>query len=147
MLINDAEIEFSLDERYLIKKFFDDSSEYINKTDLYDYKNLKIFGDMYQKFLEENNQIKNDKLLLFLAEIRYNQLGLKLTKDSLKVRITKLSKNNTPNFIRNWFIESRILMYKTEMDIANKKLLQMKLNQNARERKESFEDASKKIVK
>ena len=52
MLINDAEIEFSLDERYLIKKFFDDSSEYINKTDLYDYKNLKIFGYMYQKFLE-----------------------------------------------------------------------------------------------
>ena len=119
----------------------------VQKSNMLENEPTMNYSVQYQKFLEENNQIKNDKLLLFLAEIRYNQLGLKLTKDSLKVRITKLSKNNTPNFIRKWFIESRILMYKTEMDIANKKLLQMKLNQNARERKESFEDASKKILK
>ena len=147
MLINEAEIEFSLDERYLIKKFFDDNSEYINKTDLYNYNNLKEFGNMYQKFLEENNQTKNDKLLLFLAEIRYNQLSLKITKDSLNLKIAKLAKKNIPNFIRNWFIESRILMYKSEMDAQNKKRLQLQLNQNARERSASFRDASKKIVK
>ena len=147
MLINDAEIEFSLDERYLIKKFFDDNSEYINKTNLYNYNNLKKFGNMYQKFLEENNQTKNDKLLLFLVEIRYNQLSYKLTKDSLNLKITKLSKKTIPNFIRNWFIESRILMYKSEMDAANKKALQLQLDQNARERSASFRDASKKIVK
>ena len=147
MLINETNIEFSVDERHLIKQFFDENSEYINKTDLYNYNNLKEFGNMYQKFLEENNQTKNDKLLLFLAEIRYNQLSYKLTKDSLNLKITKLSKKTIPNFIRNWFIESRILMYKSEMDAQNKKSLQLQLNQNARERKESFEEASKKIVK
>lgn len=147
MLINDTEVEFSIEERQLIKKFFDKNNEYINKTDLYDYENLKVFGDIYQKFLEENNQIKNDKLLLFLAEIRYNQLSYKLTKNSLNLKIAKLAKKNIPNFIRNWFIESRILMYKSEMDAQNKKSLQLQLNQNARERSASFRDASKKIVK
>ena len=147
MLINETNIEFSVDERHLIKQFFDENNGYINKTDLYNYNNLKEFGNMYQKFLEENNQTKNDKLLLFLAEIRYNQLSLKITKDSLNLKITKLSKKTIPNFIRNWFIESRILMYKSEMDAQNKKSLQLQLNQNARERKESFEEASKKIVK
>ena len=147
MLINETNIEFSVDERHLIKQFFDENSEYINKTDLYNYNNLKEFGNMYQKFLEENNQTKNDKLLLFLAEIRYNQLSLKITKDSLNLKIAKLAKKNIPNFIRNWFIESRILMYKSEMDAQNKKRLQLQLNQNARERSASFRDASKKIVK
>ena len=104
MLINDTEVELSAEERHLLKMFYDENNEYIKNTDLYDYENLKVFGNMYQKFLEENNQIKNDKLLLFLAEIRYNQLSLKITKDSLKVRITKLSKNNTPNFIRKYAI-------------------------------------------
>lgn len=147
MKINEIEVEFTIEERHLIKKFFDDNSEYINKTDLYNYNNLKEFGNMYQKFLEENNQTKNDKLLLFLAEIRYNQLSYKLIKDSLNLKITKLSKKTIPNFIRNWFIEGRILMYKSEMDAQNKKRLQSQLNQNERERSASFSDASKKIVK
>ena len=147
MLINKKYIEFSLEERQLIKKFFDENIEYINSNDLHDYKKLKEFGNLYQKFLEENNQTNNDKLLLFLAEIRYNQLSLKITKDSLNLKITKLTKNKIPNFIRIWFMESRILMYNSEMNIENKKALQFKLEQNAKERRESFEEASKKIVK
>ena len=147
MLINEANIEFSVDERDLIKQFFDENWEYINSTDLYDYENLKIFGDLYQKFLEVNNQTKNDKLLLLLAEIRYNQLSYKLTKDSLNLKVAKLAKKSIPNFIIKWYKESRILMYKTEIDAENKKALQLQLNQNAKERSASFKDASKKIVK
>ena len=147
MLINEANIEFSVDERDLIKQFFDENWEYINSTDLYDYENLKIFGNLYQKFLEVNNQTKNDKLLLLLAEIRYNQLSYKLTKDSLNLKVAKLAKKSIPNFIIKWYKESRILMYKTEIDAENKKALQLQLNQNAKERSASFKDASKKIVK
>ena len=102
---------------------------------------------MYEKFLKENNQTKNDKLLLFLAEIRYNQLSLKITKDSPNFEITNLEKNTMPDFIRNWFIESRILMYKSEMDLQNKKILQLKLNQNKKECRKSYIDTSKKITK
>ena len=147
MLINETNIEFSVDERHLIKQFFDENWEYINSTNLCNYENLKIFGDLYQKFLEKNDQIKNDKLLLFLAEIRYNQLSYKLTKDSLNLKIAKLAKKSIPNFIIKWYKESRILMYKSEIDAENKKTLQLQLNQNARERSASFKDASKKIVK
>lgn len=130
MLINDTKVEFSVEERRLIKKFFDESNEYLKNTDLYNYENLKVFGEMYQKFLEENNQTKNDKLLLFLVEIKYNQLSFKITKDSLNEKITNQSKNKIPNFIRLWFMEGRILLYKSEIDIENKKL---QLDQNVRE--------------
>ena len=41
MKINETEVEFTIEERHLIKNFFDDNSEYINKTDLYNYNNLK----------------------------------------------------------------------------------------------------------
>ena len=147
MKINETEVEFTIEERHLIKKFFDENSEFIWNTDLYDYENIKIFGDMYQNFLETNKQTKNDKLLLFLAEIRYNQLSYKLTKNSLNLKIAKLAKKSIPNFIIKWHMESRILMYKSEMDAQNKKALQLQLDQNARERSASFRDASKKIVK
>ena len=142
MLINDTEIEFSTEERQLIKKFFDENNEYIKNTDLYDYENLKVFGDMYQKFLEENNQIKNDKLLLFLVEIKYNQLSFKITKDSLNEKITNQSKNKIPNFIRLWFMEGRILLYKSEIDIENKKL---QLDQNVRELEKALKKYKKRL--
>ena len=147
MLINETNIEFSVDERHLIKQFFDENREYINSTDLCNYENLKIFGDLYQKFLEKNDQTKNDKLLLFLAEIRYNQLSYKLTKDSLNLKIAKLAKKTIPNFIIKWHIESKVLIYKAEMDVESKKALKLQLDQNARERSASFKEASKKIVK
>ena len=146
MLINDTKVELSAEERQLIEKFFDVNKEYMKNTDLHNYENLKVFGDMYQKFLEENNQTKNDKLLLFLAEIRHNQLSLKINKDSLYLKIVRLAKNKIPNFIRKWMFESKIL-YKAEMSIENQKALQLQLEQNARERSASFKEASKKIVK
>ena len=40
MLINEANIEFSVDERDLIKQFFDENWEYINSTDLCNYENF-----------------------------------------------------------------------------------------------------------
>ena len=89
MKINETDVEFSIEERNIIKKFFDENSEFIWNTDLNDYENIKIFGNMYQTFLEDNNLIENDKLLLFLLEIRYNQLSHKLTKDSLNLKIRK----------------------------------------------------------
>ena len=140
MKINETDVEFSIEERNIIKKFFDENSEFIWNTDLNDYENIKIFGNMYQTFLEDNNLIENDKLLLFLLEIRYNQLSHKLTKDSLNLKIRKLSKSK-------WYLESKILMYHAEMNPENKKALQLQLDQNARKRSASFKEASKKIVK
>ena len=145
MKVNESEVEFSLEERHLLRQFFNDNSEFINNTNLYNYENIKMLGDMYQKFLEDNNQIKNERLLLFLLELRYNQLTYKLTKDSLNVVVRSLSKKQIPNFILNWFKESRVLMYYSEM--KNSESLKGKLNQNAKERRESFEEASKKKVK
>ena len=139
---------FTEEDRLLLRTFFENNIEFINTHNLLRYENIKIFGDLYEQFIDENNLRDNDILMLFLAEIRISQLSYKITANTIKIRVLSNHNINANDTIIKWYKESKIFKYITSTNIqeANKGLTQ-KLKQNEEERKKSWKDAAKKYVK
>lgn len=148
MNINGTNIMFTEEDRLLLRTFFENNIEFINTHNLLRYENIKIFGDLYEQFIDENNLRDNDILMLFLAEIRMSQLSYKITANTIKIRVLSNHNINANDTIIKWYKESKIFKYITSTNIqeANKGLTQ-KLKQNEEERKKSWKDAAKKYVK
>lgn len=148
-------IYFKEEDRSILRCFFISNIEWIGNNDLLDYENIQTFGDMYENFIDENGLRDNDILMLFLAEIRYNQLVCKITKESLKMRVAKMGRPVSDqgisiknDVISKWYQESKVIHHilpsdKTQLDTS----IELSTSQNALERRESQSEAAKKIVK
>lgn len=147
MKINNSAIKFSKKDRETLRRFFIENSEFINNSSFIEYENIKKLGDLYEKFIDDNNLRENDILMLFLAEIRYDQLAFKITKDTNSMKVARLSvpKNRLNETISKWYKESRIYEYVSTSSID--KNLEEKLQQNARERQRSIDEADKFFVR
>ena len=105
----DEEITINEEDRMILRNFFDNNQEYILNTNFYEYENIKEFGDIYEKFVDDNNLRKNDIMMLFLAEIRYDQLAYKLGKDTKRMRVKNMPiyGSKLSDAISKWYYESR----------------------------------------
>lgn len=142
----DAEIKISDEDRKLLKNFFDINQEYILNTNFYEYENIKEFGYIYEKYIDDNNLRDNDIMMLFLVEIRYDQLAYKIGKNTKRMRVKNLTiyGSKLSDAISKWYYESRIAYYVPRGPISG---LDNVLYHNKRERVASFEEARKIIVK
>lgn len=147
MNINGSNIMFSEEDRELLRKFFSDNFEYIKNNSFIEYENIKAFGDLYESFIDENGLRGNDILMLFLAEIRYDQIAYKITNNTVKMRAARLAipKNRLNATISKWYKESNISYYVQPTPVN--KSLKMKLEQNAYERQASLDEAAHYIVR
>lgn len=147
MDINGSFIKLEKEDRKLLSEFFLNNTDFISSNSFLEYENIKKFGDLYEEFIDENNLGNNDILMLFLAEIRYDQLAYKITDNTAKMKAAKLSvpKNRLNNTISKWYHESNVFEY-ASMSSVNKSL-EMKLRQNANERQRSIDESDKFIVK
>lgn len=147
MIINDSFIKLKEEDRKRLKEFFQDNTTFIENNSFVEYENIRQFGDLYEKFLDENGLRENDILMLFLAEIRYDQLAHKITNDTNKIKAARFAipKNNFNDTIDKWYKESNITKYVSISEIN--KTLQKKLEQNASERRKSIESAEGIVVK
>ena len=147
MRINDANVKFSEEDRLLLKKFFSDNIDFISSKSFLEYENIKLFGDLYEQFIDENNLRDNDILMLFLAEIRYDQLAYKVTNESIKRRALRLAipKERLNDTIVKWYQESLVVEY-AELPRTSKDL-EAKLRHNEYVRQKSLEKAKNFIVK
>lgn len=147
MKINDSNIMLQKEDRAMLRKFFSDNFEFIANNSFIEYENIKLFGDLYESFIDENNLRENDILMLFLAEIRYDQLAFKITNNTVKMKTTRLvvPKNRLNATISKWYHESRVAKYVSKPTIN--KSLERKLQQNASERQKTMEEANNFIVK
>lgn len=147
MKINDANIMFTEEDRKLLSMFFEENKEFIANTSFIEAENIKILGDLYELFLDENNLRENDILMLFLRELRYDELAYKVTKDSIKMRALRLAipKERLNDTIVKWYVESRVVDYATTPRVNQN--LKAKLQQNYKERQKSLEKAKNFIVK
>ena len=80
MYINGSFIKLKKEDREILSNFFSDNMEFITNSSFVEYENIKLFGDLYEQFIDENKLRENDILMLFLAEIRYDQLAFKISK-------------------------------------------------------------------
>ena len=142
MNINESNIKLSKEERMLLSKFFNENMEFISSNNFYEYENIKLFGNLYEEFIDKNNLRENDIMMLFLAEIRYDELAYKITKDTNKMKVVKMSipKNRLNDTISKWYRESRVVEY---VNLNTSADLRKKLEQNFNERLLSEEEASK----
>lgn len=147
MEINGSFIKLKKEDREMLSKFFSDNMEFIANNSFIEYENIKLFGDLYEQFIDENNLRENDILMLFLAEIRYDQLAYKITDNTVKMKVEKLAvpKNRLNDTIRDWYNESKVVEY-VSLSAVNKSL-EKKLKQNEYERLKSIEEAGKFVVK
>lgn len=147
MKINDTEIMLSKEDRKMLKKFFSDNYEFITNNSFIEYENIKLLGDLYEKFIDENNLRENDILMLFLAQIRYDQLAFKITYDSPKMlceRLFAVPKNRLNDTIYEWYYESRVSGKDISLEKVNARL-EKALRQNRYERQKSLIEADKYI--
>ena len=105
----DEEITINEEDRMILRNFFDNNQEYILNTNFYEYENIKEFGDIYEKFVDDKKKKKNDIMMLFLAEIRYDQLAYKLGKDTKRMRVKNMPiyGSKLSDAISKWYYESR----------------------------------------
>ena len=113
MFINGVNLIPNYEDRVWLDQFFTENMKYIKDKDLSNYENLKAFGDLYEKFIDENNLRENDFLKLFLLEMRYLELTYKITKKSephLNFLTNPSSiKNLTNSPIAKWYKESKVV--------------------------------------
>lgn len=147
MNINESYIEFSTDDRLLIKDFFTINDEFINNANFFDYKNIKTFGDLLEEYINQNNLENNDILMLFLAEVRFDQLSYKITEHTYKniVERKMLLKPQFNKTICKWYQECNIIRYSNNLESNGN--LHNRLEQNLIERQQSSIVADKLIVK
>ena len=154
MNLNDINV-FSLEDRKILRNFFASNREFLETHSLLDINNLKLFGDMFELFLKENNLEDNNIFKLFLLDIRSEELKQKLTnKKSIKDVVLTFAKPLTkPPFeattkILRWYEESKVVTILDDTTIREtNKNIEPKIEQNKLERKLSFENGAKVRVK
>ena len=147
MEINKSFIRLKKEDRELLKKFFSDNMEFIANNSFIEYENIKIFGDLYEQFIDDNNLRENDILMLFLAEIRYDQLAFKITENTAKMKVAKLEvpKNKLNSTISKWYHESKVTYYVSSTNLNSS--IKSKIRQNEHERLKSIDEAEKYVVR
>lgn len=86
MILDETDISLSEVEKEMLKSFFSTNMIWIKNSDLGDYKNIKLLGDMYELFICENNINENSNLMLLLEEIRFFE-STSQTKKMIKKRL------------------------------------------------------------
>ena len=145
MNINGMYIDFSEEDRELLGIFFSDNKEFIRNNSFLYYNNIKLLADLYENFIDENNLRDNDILMLFLAELRYDQISYKIASNPIEQRLFKKAK--TPTIIK-WYNESFISSYVSASHIRKlEKSMEPNLAANARQRAASEESVSKLLIR
>ena len=149
MKILNLTVEFSEEERNILARFFKENEEFIFNNSFIYYENIKVFGDIYEKFLNENKLKDNEKLMLFLLEIRYDQIAYKITDNTNHRKVEKMyiPKNRLNDTIAKWYHESQIGLYVSTGTLKEENKLKKRLVQNERERRRGEEIASNYIVR
>lgn len=154
MNLNDINI-FSLEDRKILRNFFDSNREFLETHSLIDINNLKLFGDMFELFLKENNLEDNNIFKMFLLDIRSEELKQKLVrKKSIKEVVLQFAKPlSKPPFeasarILRWYEESMVVTVLDDVTIKEiNRNIESKIEQNKLERKLSLESGAKVRVK
>ena len=154
MNLNDINI-FSLEDRKILRNFFDSNREFLETHSLIDINNLKLFGDMFELFLKENNLEDNNIFKMFLLDIRSEELKQKLVrKKSIKKVVLQFAKPLfKPPFeasarILRWYEESMVVTVLDDVTIKEiNRNIESKIEQNKLERKLSLESGAKVRVK
>ena len=146
---------FSLKDRKILKNFFDRKRDFLDTHSLLDISNLKLFGDMFELFLKENNLEDNEIFKAFLLDIRREELSQKLeskakTKKTLAAAVFPFAKPLVlPPFeasaqILKWYDASKIILVINSEDKREiNKNIEFKIAQNKLERKLSWNDGAK----
>ena len=155
MNLNDINI-FSLEDRKILRNFFTNNREFLETHSLLDINNLKLFGDMFEIFLNENNLEDNIIFKAFLLDIRCEELKQKLgrkTKTIQDVVLTFAKPITKPPFevstrILRWYEESKVVTILDNATIKEiNRNIEPKIEQNRLERILSFESGAKVRVK
>ena len=128
MILDETDISLSEVEKEMLKSFFSTNMIWIKNSDLGDYKNIKLLGDMYELFICENNINENSNLMLLLEEIRFFESTSQTKKNDKKAikfgnNISVRVLNDDLNLIvksrlQKWHYECLILTpkYKAELN-------------------------------
>ncbi len=81
MKINLTEVEIPEETKKLLNQFFIETGPWLYNTDLLDYHNIKIFGNLLREFIKSHHLESNYIFKLFLLEIKYDELTFKITED------------------------------------------------------------------
>ena len=111
MNIIDEKIALTNKEKAMLIYFFDNNRDYLKNSNLYKYEDVKLFADLYELYLKDNKLDENDKLKLFLAELRLLQLELKITQKcnriAAKRQIINITSMELPEVIDKWLHECK----------------------------------------
>ena len=109
MNINGESVSLTNKEKAMLINFFESNYEFLKNKNLYKYENLKMFGDLYELYLKDNKLDNNNKLKLFLAELRLEQLTFKITEKSnkmqIKANVINLSRIELTDTLKRWVSE------------------------------------------
>ena len=140
--------------REIFRSFFEVNKDWINSHNLLDTNDLKIFYDMYEKFLNDNNITNDEEVNAFRLVIK-NEILKSLKRKNTIIRVMNLCKAPSSSYvyiantiINDWYLNSRVqyVIEKSDLIILNSAIAP-KIKQNRKEKDASFIDASKKIVK
>ena len=151
MNLNDLEV-FSLEDRKLLRRFFNIEKEFLETHSLLDKDNLKLFEEDYILFLKENNLQDKEIFKVFLLDLKREELSEKL--NSKKPSVWDLAKPTSKppieasSIILKWYEESKVMAILTETDINSvNRIIEPKVLQNKLERQESWGIGSRVRVK
>lgn len=142
---------FSLEDRKILRNFFEKESEFLKTHSLLDKENLKIFAEHFSLFLKENNLEDKEIFKAFLLDIKSEELKERTNK---KTSVWDFAKPITkPPFeasitILKWYEESKVKTVLTKEDKNEiNKIIEDKIQQNRLERQRSWEIGAKVKVK
>ena len=151
MNLNNLEV-FSLEDRKILKSFFEIEKEFLETYSLLDKDNLKLFESHYIEFLKVNHLEDKEIFKAFLLDLKREELREKL--NSKKPSVWDLAKpTSKPPFeaspiILKWYEESKVITVLTEADIKSvNRIIEPKILQNRLERQESWGIGSRVRVK
>lgn len=87
-ITNQIDIELEEENILKLKIFFNDNKQFIKHHIFYEYEDIKKLANLYEEFIDKNNLRLNDFLMLFLLELRYDQLVEKIKVDNEKKKET-----------------------------------------------------------
>ena len=123
MKINEMNVSLSIEDRNYLKNFFELNKDYIDNNDFSKYENIRGLANRYEKYINKHDLRCHDILMLFLAELRFEELSCKITSEK---EITDLKKDSTNKVIQKWYMESNAAYYVGSIPIdtfqTNKKL-------------------------
>lgn len=90
MKIKFIDVEIPKKTKEKLKVFFEMNQEWLETNNMLDYQNIKVFGDLLEKFMLEHNLKSDIFFKLFLTEIRSDQLAYRIVKMYNNEEWTKL---------------------------------------------------------